>query len=125
MKIKNTGFNVPVEQLDEGTLECTVTQNSGRPIKSCFNLAALLLNDRKQETPAVVRTLIAAIGQVELSVRTEGQLLPSEKSDTVSESIRQKKKKKVNSPSLHKKNYKTKDSLELVIMGEKLSRSLY
>lgn len=53
-----------------------VTQNSGRPIKSCFNLADLLRNDRKQETPAVVRTLIAANSQVELSVRTEGQLLP-------------------------------------------------
>lgn len=72
----------------------------------------MLLNDRKQETPAVVRTLIAAVGQVELSVRTEGQLLPSEKSDTVSESILQKKKKKrkkrVNSPSLHKKKIKQK-----------------
>lgn len=62
--------------MDEVTLECTATQNSGRTIKSCFNLADLLRNDRKQETPAVVRTLIAANSQVELSFRTEGQLLP-------------------------------------------------
>lgn len=125
MKIKNRvqrGFNVPVEQLDEVTLECTVRQNSGRPIK-CLLLP--VLNDRKQETPAVVRTLIAAVGQVELSVRTEGQLLPSEKSDTVSESILQKKKKKSTPPPSTKKKKRTKDSLELVIMGEKLSRSLY
>lgn len=85
----------------------------------------MLLNDRKQETAAVVRTLIAAVGQVELSVRTEGQLLPSEKSDTVSESILQKKKKNSQLPLPPQKKMIKQDSLELVIMGEKLSRSLY